>query len=124
MNATLFNDQRATGLLHRVRQDLSVLSNDLRELVSHTTLQSLPNNARSLADEARRQLASGGAYAKNRFRGMSYSPKHESTGWVGGALVVGLVSMGLYAIYRNANHREPANIANAEAEPMPESLGI
>lgn len=126
MKNVLFNDQRAIGLLHRVRQDMSVLGRDLRELVSHTTLEAIPGNARDLANQAVRKLADGGAYATSRLRNLHPTSRDETRGWVGGALVVGLLSMGIYAIYRNAGHfmEEPANIANAEAEPLVESLGI
>lgn len=118
MNAThLLHDPQATGLLHRVRQDFSALTKDLGELASHTALKTLPNSARGIADEAKRQLAAGSAYASSRLRGEKNH--REVAGWMGGALVVGLLSMGIYALYRNAIQDESATDTT-----MPESLEI
>jgi hypothetical protein len=123
MKNVLLNDQKSKGLLHRIQQDMSVLGKDFRDLVSHTALEVIPCNAKDLANQAARKIKEGGAYATSKIRTINRSPQDETRGWVGGALVVGLLSMGIYAIYRAAGH-EPANVANAEAEPMIESLGI
>lgn len=101
MSNTFFKDRRATGLLNRVRDDISHLREDIGHLVTHTTRSTLPNGARELADQAKSQLAAGSAYAASRFRNLRVQPTRQSAGWVGGALVVGLLAFGAYALIRN-----------------------
>lgn len=100
MNTTLFKDRRATGLLNRVREDVSHLRDDIGSLLTHTTRTTLPNGARELADQAKSQLAAGGAYAASRLRDLRSHPPRQSAGWVGGAVVVGLLSYGAYVLWR------------------------
>ncbi|MES2659394.1 MAG: hypothetical protein V4689_12310 [Verrucomicrobiota bacterium] len=101
MNNTLFKDRRATGLLNRVREDVSHLRDDIGSLLTHTTRTTLPNGARELADQAKSQLAAGSAYAASRFRNLRSHPPRQSAGWVGGAVVVGLLAYGAYVLCRD-----------------------
>ena len=98
MNSSPFTDRRANGLLNRVREDVSHLREDIGNLLSHTTQKTLPNGARDLADQAKQQLAAGGAYAASRLRDFRNQPQNPSTAWIGGALVVGLLAYGAYAL--------------------------
>lgn len=104
MNSTLFQDRRANGLLNRVREDVSHLREDIGQLLSHTTKRTLPNGARELADQAKHQLAAGGAYAANRLRDLrSHSPSsRESASVIGGVVVLGLLAYGVYALCRSS----------------------
>lgn len=108
MNSSLFNDRRAAGLLTRVREDVSHLREDIGSLLSHTTKKTLPNGARELADQAKSQLAAGGAYAASRLRDFRGQPPKQSASWIGGALVVGLLAYGVYALCQNACHSQRA----------------
>lgn len=130
MSNALFNDRRANGLLNRVREDVSHLRDDIGSLLSHTTKKTLPNGARELADHARHnarefadhakhQLAAGGAYAASRLRDFRGAPPRQSASWVGGAVVVGLLAYGAYALYKGAQERQ----ARAEYEPEDEVTG-
>ncbi len=101
MNSSLFTDRRASGLLSRVRDDVSTLREDIGSLLSHTTRQTLPNSAREIAGQAKHQLAAGGAYAASRLKDFRGYPPRQSAGWVGGALAVGLVAYGIYALCRS-----------------------
>lgn len=98
MNSSPFTDRRASGLLHRVREDVSHLREDIGNLLSHTTRKTLPNGVQDLADQAKHQLAAGGAYAASRLRDFRSQPHKPSTAWIGGALVVGLLAYGAYAL--------------------------
>jgi hypothetical protein len=100
MNLSPFSDRRTTKLLGRVRDDVSSLRHDIGDLLVHTTRKTLPNGARELADQARNQLAAGGAYAATRMRSLR-PPQTSTQGWVGGAMVVGLLAVGIYALCRN-----------------------
>ena len=81
MNSSLSSDRRASGLLRRVRADVSTLREDISSLLSHTTRQTLPNGARELADQAKHQLAAGGAYAASRLKDFHLA---GAGGWLGG----------------------------------------
>jgi uncharacterized membrane protein YebE (DUF533 family) len=98
MNSSPFTDRRANGLLNRVREDVSHLREDIGNLLSHTTKKTLPNGARDLAEQAKHQLAASGAYAASRLRDFRRQPPRQSAGWVGGAMVVGLLAYGAYAL--------------------------
>lgn len=109
---SLFNDRRATGLLNRVREDVSHLREDIGSLLSHTTKKTLPNGARELADQAKSQLAAGGAYAASRLKDFRGHPPRQSAGWIGGAILVGVLAYGVYSLCQNkqlaaANGYEP-----------------
>lgn len=120
MNSSLFTDRRATGLLSRVRDDVSTLREDIGSLLSHTTRQTLPNSARELAGQAKHQLAASGAYAASRLKDFRGYPPRQSAGWVGGALAVGLIAYGIYALCRNscaANRQDDVEPYHPEDRP-------
>ncbi len=100
MSHTLLKDRRVNDLLTRVREDVSHLREDIGNLVSHTTHSTLPNGARELAEQAKSRLAAGGAYAATRLRGLRQQPPRQSAGWVGGAVVLGLLAYGAYKLYQ------------------------
>ena len=100
MSLPLFSDRRAAGLLDRVRADVSHLRDDIGNLLTHAKKETLPNGARELADQAKNQFAAGSAYAASRLRGLRSQPPRQSVGWVGGAVLAGLVAYGVYAICR------------------------
>lgn len=102
MKSLLTKDRRATGLLDRVRDDVSRLRDDIGNLLTHTTRETLPNSAREIADQAKQQFAAGSAYAASRIRSLSRQPQHQSASWVGGAVVTGLLAYGIYALLRNS----------------------
>ncbi len=101
MSSSQLIDRRATGLLNRVREDVSHLREDIGSLLSHTTKKTLPHGARELADQAKHQLAAGGAYAASRLRDFRGVPPRQSAGWIGGAVMVGLLAYGAYALCRS-----------------------
>ena len=104
MKSPFFSDRSASGLLERVRDDVSRLRDDLGSLMTHATRETLPNSARELADQAKQQLATGSAYAASRLRGLRRQPPpRHSAGWVGGAVVAGLLAYGIYALLRNSD---------------------
>ncbi|MES2439744.1 MAG: hypothetical protein V4584_11780 [Verrucomicrobiota bacterium] len=122
MNSSLFTDRRANGLLNRVREDVSHLRDDIGSLLSHTTKKTLPNGARELADQAKHQFAAGSAYAASRFRDLRSQPPRQSASWIGGALVVGLLAYGVYALCQNSCQNR--RIADADQfEPEDEVTG-
>ncbi len=102
MKSPLFSDRRASGLLDRVRDDVSRLRDDIGNLLTHTTRETLPNSAREIADQAKQQFAAGSAYAASRLRGFTSPPPRRSASWVGGAVVTGLLAYGVYALLRNS----------------------
>lgn len=105
MNTTLVKDRRATSLLNRVREDISLLREDIGSLVTHTTKTTLPNGAREIAGQAKSQLAAGSAYAASRLRNLRAQPTtRRSAEWIGGAVVVGVLAYGTYLLCRN--HRQ------------------
>lgn len=122
MNATLFNDRRAAGLLNRVREDVSHLRDDLGTLLSHATRNTLPNSAKDLTEQAKHGLAAGGAYAVSRLRNMRKDTlAHHSAGWVGGALVLGLLAYGTYTIFRTEQPEAGLDIG-ADLPPQDEMI--
>lgn len=100
MSLPLFSDRRAAGLLDRVRADVSHLRDDIGNLLTHAKRETLPNGAGELADQAKNQFAAGSAYAASRLRGLRSQPPRQSVGWVGGAVLAGLVAYGVYALCR------------------------
>ena len=96
MNTTPFQDPRATDLLSRVSEDVSLLRQDIGQLLSHTARHTLPTGARELADSARIRLASGKDYTAEQLRALRGQINQPATAWVGGALVVGLIAAGIY----------------------------
>lgn len=103
MNTNLFTDRRSANILKRVRHDIANLRDDISNLLTHTTKETLPNSARDLADQARSQLAAGGAYAASRLRDFRHQPPSvgSTAGLVGGALLAGAIAYGVFAIFRS-----------------------
>jgi hypothetical protein len=96
-------DKKALGLLSRVREDLFHLRDDINDLWTHTTQKALPRAARDLGDLASARLAASGEVAADRLRKSlnRYAAPHRSSGgWMSGALVVGLLAAGAYALVR------------------------
>jgi hypothetical protein len=118
MNSFPFTDQRASGLYSRVRQDITILRRDLRDLIHHTAHQTLPGSARGLASEAKRQLMAGGLKAVHRIKSQTSSMpwKNHSQGWIGGATVVGLLAAGVYALCRNSSQATAASANDPAAD--------
>lgn len=99
-----FSDRRVTSLLSRVREDIDHLRQDLGSLVQHATRHTLPEGARELADTARSRIAEGGHLAAERLRSLgSLRPpaSKQTLGILGGALLVGLIAAGVYAIVKS-----------------------
>lgn len=122
MNSSLFNDRRAAGLLHRVREDVSQLRDDIGSLVSHTTRRTLPNSAKDLTAQAKQGLAAGGAYAVSRIRDMRSHQHRPQAGWVGGALVLGLLAYGAYALFRTDAVQEDTVDDTSDFSPQDEMI--
>lgn len=101
MSLPLFSERRASGLLDRVRADVSHLRDDIGNLLTHAKQETLPNGARELAGQAKSQFAAGSAYAASRLRGLRSQPPRHSAGWVGGAVLASLIAYGVYALCRN-----------------------
>jgi hypothetical protein len=103
MNLPLINDRRTSGRLKRVRKDIHQLREDIGDLLHHATSTSVPNGARELANQAKSHLTSGRACAVSRMRKLRHqAPDMDHTpAWVGGAVIVGLLAFGVYALCRN-----------------------
>ena len=113
-----FHGSRTSGLLSRVRDDISHLRHDMANLLTHTTRHSLPRGARDLADTARHQLAAGGSYAASRLRSMRESPPKQALGILGGAILVGIIAAGFYAISKS-DSCAAARADDADADDLP-----
>jgi hypothetical protein len=100
MNSSILTDKRTAGLIHRVREDVSHLREDLSNLLSHTTSDTIPSRAREIADSAKQQITTGTQYAANRLRDLGSNRTAE---WVGGAVLLGLLAAGAYAITHNGH---------------------
>jgi hypothetical protein len=96
MNTSPFQDPRATDLLSRVSEDVSMLRKDIGNLFSHTARHTLPAGARELADTARNRLTSGRNYSAEHLRALRDQVNQPATAWIGGALAVGLIAAGIY----------------------------
>lgn len=93
MNTT---DPRASDLLSRVSEDISLLRQDIGNLFSHATKHTIPAGARELADSARSRLLAGRAYSAEQLRALRAQVNQPAAAWVGGAVVVGLLAAGIY----------------------------
>lgn len=102
MSHSPFHDNRAAGLLSRVRDDISHLRQDVGDLVNHTARHTLPRGARGLADNARQQFMAGGNYAASRLR--SLSPPRQAIGVIGGAVLVGVIAAGIYVLCKSESY--------------------
>jgi hypothetical protein len=107
-----FQDRRASSLLTRVREDISHLRHDVGNLVQHTARYTVPQGAKELADTARHRLAEGGHYAASRLRSLRSSPPRQAIGVVGGAILVGVLAAGIYALMKSESAR--ANAVNGD----------
>jgi hypothetical protein len=96
MNTTPFHDPRATDLLSRVSEDVSLLRQDIGNLMSHTARHTLPAGAREIADSARNRLAAGRLYSSTQLKALRNQMSQPAAAWVGGAVVVGLIAAGLF----------------------------
>ena len=96
MSASPFQDPRATDLLARVSDDVSLLRQDIGNLLSHTTRHTLPAGVRGLADTARTRLASGKVYSAEQLRALRDQVNQPAAAWVGGAVLFGLIAAGVY----------------------------
>lgn len=108
-------DRRAVGLLEKVRNDITHLRDDVTELWDHAAHKSLPRAARELSDLASNGIAAGGAYAASRLRQSldRYTPRERSSsGWLTGALALGLVAAGVYALVKNSPSSAPRRNAS------------
>jgi hypothetical protein len=99
--------------MNRVREDVSALRDDIRHLISHTTRQTLPNGARELAGQAKQQIASRGSYAATQLRDLG--ARHPA-GFIGGAVVIGLLAAGAYAMTHKHNGHQSAMLKGTEPE--------
>lgn len=95
MNATSLKDPRAMDLLSRVGDDISVLRDDMRHLLSHAARHTLPDGAREIVHSARSGLTAGKQHGMARLRHLREQPNQPAT-WVGGAVVMGLIAAGVY----------------------------
>ena len=100
MNTPTLNDSRTAGIMNRVRDEVSNLREDIGSLLSHQTRDTLPHNARELADAAKHRIAAGGTYAASRLRDLRQNRTAE---WIGGAVIVGLLAAGAYALTHNGH---------------------
>lgn len=96
MSTSPFQDPRATDLLSRVSEDVSLLRQDIGQLFSHTARHTLPAGARGLADTARNRLLAGRTYSAEHLRTLRNQMNQPATAWIGGAVVVGLIAAGIY----------------------------
>lgn len=96
MIASPFQDPRANDLLSRVSEDVSLLRQDIGNLLSHTTRHTLPAGARELADTARNRLAASRVYSAAQLRALRDQVNQPAAAWVGGAVVVGIIAAGIY----------------------------
>lgn len=96
MSASPFHDPRSNDLLSRVSDDVSLLRQDIGNLLSHTARRTLPAGARELADTARNRLAAGRVYSAEHLRALREQMNQPATAWIGGAVIVGLIAAGIY----------------------------
>lgn len=97
MTNSPFQDPRASDLLSRVSNDVSLLRQDVANLFSHTTRHTLPTGARDLADTAKNRLAAGRLYSADQLRALrSQVNEQPAAAWLGGAVAVGLIAAGIY----------------------------
>jgi hypothetical protein len=79
-----------------VSEDVSLLRQDIGNLLSHTARHTLPVGARELADTARNRLAAGKVYSTAQLRALRDQVNQPATAWIGGAVLVGLIAAGAY----------------------------
>jgi hypothetical protein len=96
MNTSPFQDPRATDLLSRVSEDVSLLRQDIGNLISHARRHTLPDGVRGLAESARKRLAASRFSSADPLRSLRNPANQPATAWIGGAMVVGLIAAGIY----------------------------
>lgn len=101
MTNTPFQDPRASDLLSRVSQDVSLLRQDVSNLFSHTTRHTLPEGARGIADTAKNRLANGKLYTAEHLRTLRNQMNQPAAAWAGGALALGLIAAGVYLFIKS-----------------------
>lgn len=100
-------DARATNLLSRVSEDVSLLRQDIRNLVSHTARQTVAGGAREIAENARNKIAASRAYSAEQLRALGEQMKQHPAAWLGGAAAVGLISAGAFLLFRGDSTSTP-----------------
>lgn len=113
MNTSPFQDPRASDLLSRVSQDVSLLRQDVANLFSHTARHTLPGGARTLAEQARTHLGNGRLHTAEQLRALRNQINQPATAWIGGAVAVGLLAAGIYLFCKSDCH---AMMEDGEAE--------
>ena len=93
-------DARAANLLSRVSEDVSLLRQDIGNLVSHTARQTVAGGAREFAENARTRIGAGREYSAEQLRALGEQIKQHPAAWLGGAAAVGLISAGAYLLFR------------------------
>jgi uncharacterized membrane protein len=101
MRASPFQDPRASDLLSRVSEDVSLLRQDIGNLLTHTARHTLPAGARELADTAKNRLVAGKVYSTAQLRALRDQVNQPTTAWIGGAVLVGLIAAGIYCLSKN-----------------------
>jgi uncharacterized membrane protein len=101
MSASPFQDPRASDLLSRVSEDVTLLRQDIGNLLTHTARHTLPAGARELADTAKNRLAAGKVYSTAQLRALREQVSQPTTAWLGGAVLVGLIAAGIYCFSKN-----------------------
>ena len=96
MNTTPFQDPRASDLISRVGEDVSLLRQDIGNLIAHTARHTLPAGMRELADSAKNRLAAGRLHSAEHLRALRHQAQQPAMAWIGGAMVVGLIAAGIY----------------------------
>ena len=100
MNSSILSDKHTAGLIHRVREDVSHLREDIGNLLSHTTNDTIPSRTREIAESAKQQITAGTHYAASRLKDLGSNRTAE---WVGGAVLLGLLAAGAYALAHNGH---------------------
>jgi hypothetical protein len=116
---TPFHDRRASALLTRVREDISHLRQDMGNLFQHTARYTVPQGARELADTARHRLAEGSHFAASRLRSLRSSPPRQAIGVLGGAILVGVLAAGVYAIIKGETANRTAGLNGGSPDDIP-----
>ncbi|MEO7099228.1 MAG: hypothetical protein ABI162_07685 [Luteolibacter sp.] len=97
MNTYSFKESRTNGLLSRVGTDVSMLRQDLGNLVSHTARHALP----AVADLAKDGLASGRIYTMEHLRSFGDQMNKRAAARIGGAMLIGCLAAGAYLLFHN-----------------------
>jgi hypothetical protein len=100
MKTTPILDPRASDLISRVSEDVSLLRQDIGNLVSHTAHHTLPTGVRELADNAKHRLADGKLFTAEQLRALRNQVNQPAAAWLGGAALLGLVAAGGYLLFR------------------------